>query len=109
MTTFLTMTDHDNALMLCAHWATPASEKGALSSVASRISMNEQPDAEDLAIFRARLAEWEGNAITTFYVADDQRRQIGADFATEAEARENQKATCGALLMWKKSYPQPVA
>lgn len=109
MTKFFTMNDHDNAMMLIAHWATPETEKLALSSFAGRITQNERPDAEDVAVFENRLREWERNARTTYYVADEAKQPISEDFDDEAAARAHKAEIGGAKLMWRQSYPQPQA
>lgn len=68
------MNDHDNALMLCSHWATSESDRLAISHFAARISCNEKPDASDAAAFERVMAEWERNAKVSFFVELDEQR-----------------------------------
>ncbi len=100
-----TMYDHDNALMLCAHWATSDADKTALSHFAARISMREKVDAEDALVYRRCLENWEKHAVTKFYVADQNKEPISEDFSDEASARAHQKLIGGAKVMWRQSWP----
>jgi hypothetical protein len=106
MTKFYTMREHDEALMLCAHWATPENEKNAISYFAACISMNERPEPSDAAVFEARKAEWERNSVITWYVADAKKEPISPDFANYDKARTHKTDIGGTYLMWRQSYPR---